>query len=357
MEAVSTAIRAVSAKSTYPALEGLLLTAGEAGLSVCGYNLEIGITATLDASVSEPGQTVLSAKYFSDIIRKLPDEKVFFTVGDNNDAAIMSGMSQFNLISMPAIEFPELPKAESDKTLTLTSGVLKSLINGTAFATAVSETKPLLAGVLFDVGDNVLKVAATDNARLAVRIEQLNLIDEHIPFKFIVPGSTLREIERIIRDDDTDVTLRLSRKHLTMSYGGVTLISRLLEGEFYRYENAMSTVCAYKKTVNTAAFMQSVDRVSLLINEKLRNAVRCKFDVDGIKLTYVSSIGRAYDECPCEGDCADVEIGLSNRFLLEALGAVEDEDCLVEFSAPHSPVVIRPAEGNKFFYMIAAVRI
>jgi DNA polymerase-3 subunit beta len=160
-----------------------------------------------------------------------------------------------------------------------------------------------------------------------------------------------------VRDDDNDVTLYLSRKHLSMIYGPVTLISRLLEGEFYRYENAMSTICKFRKTVPTASLIESVDRVSLLINEKLRNAVRCRLDNDGIKLTYISSVGRAYDECPCEGECTDTEIGLSNRFLLEALGAVEDEECLVEFSAPHSPVVIRPCEGNKFFYMIAPVRL
>ena len=168
-------------ESTYPALEGVLLTAEKDTLSVCGYNLEIGITATLEADIIAPGQTILNAKYFSDIIRKLPEERLTLFVDENNSATIRSGMSQFNLIGMPAMEFPELPKAESDKKLTLSSGVLKSIIKGTVFSTSVSETKPLLAGVLFDVGDNVLKVAATDNARLAVRIEQLEIIEDHIP--------------------------------------------------------------------------------------------------------------------------------------------------------------------------------
>ncbi len=354
-EGISAAGRAVSPKSTYPALEGLLLSASEDGLKITGYNLEIGITHNCEADVYAPGAAIVNARYFSDIVRKLPNDRVHVEIDDDNGIAIRCGFAKFDLLAMPAEEFPELPVVESSQSLTITAGTLKSMISETVFAVSTSEHKPVLTGALFDVLEGAIRVVATDGNRLALREERVD--HGQTPFRFIVPAATLREVERLAKDEDKDVTLRLSKKHITMEFGGTRLISRLLEGDFYKYENALNVRPANELIISVDDFTESLERVSLLINEKIKNAVRCYFEDNTVKLTYVSTVGRAYDECHAEGSVQAMEIGLSNRYLLDALHSIKDEKAVIAFNAPHAPFIIRPVEDSRYFHMIAPVRL
>jgi len=354
-EGIAAAGRAVSPKSTYPALEGLLLSASEDGLRMTGYNLEIGITHICEADVHVPGAGIVNARYFSDIVRKLPNDRILVEIDDDNGIAIRCGFAKFDLLAMPAEEFPELPVVESSQSLSISAGVLKSMISEAVYAVSTSEHKPVLTGALFDVLDGALRVVATDGNRLALREEKVD--HGQNPFRFIVPAATLREVERLTKDEDKTITLQLSRKHITMEFGQTRLISRLLEGDFYKYENALTVQPANELLISVDDFTESLERVSLLINEKMKNAVRCYFEHNMIKLTYVSTIGRAYDECRAEGSVQAMEIGLSNRYLLDALHSIRDEKAIIAFNAPHAPFIIRPVEDTKFFHMIAPVRL
>lgn len=356
-DAISAAVRAVSSKSTYPALEGLLLTARDGELEISGYNLEIGITDTCEADVFQEGSAVINAKYFSEIVRRFPREPVSITIDETNTALLKCGFSEFTLVTMPAEEFPELPVVESDYAMSLDGDTLKSMISETVFSVSTSDHKPVLTGALFDVREDELRLAATDGNRLAVRREALGAGVSRGEYSFIVPADALREIEKLLKGGEESVSLKLSKKHIVMENGRTRLISRLLDGDFYKYENALQAVTESEVIVSVGDLSESLDRVSLLINEKMKNAVRCHFEDGMIKMTYISSVGKAYDECPAEGRVSPVEIGLSNRYLLDALRAIKDEKVTVAFNAPHAPVILRPVEGEKFFYMIAPVRL
>lgn len=352
-DAVMTAVRAVSVKSAIPALEGLLIKADKT-VTISGYNLEIGIVCSVEATVTEPGGAIFNAKLFSEIVRKLPDDAVYISVDEDNRIAIKCGLSVFDLTSIPPEEYPELPIVESEAKIVLPADKLRSMISKTVFATSLSDAKPILTGSLFDVKGHTIRLVSTDSFRLAVCEETLDG-DEKEPFHFVIPANTLREIEKIIGTEES-VGINLAKKHTLIEIGGTVIISRLLEGQFFKYENSLSLPVKNSISVNTAAFAQSVDRVTPVINEKLKNAIKCRFEDGSIKLSYSSAIAKAYDECFYSGTCENMEIGLSNKYLTDALRAIDDEEIKLEFNSPSSPFILRPINGNYFFYMIAPVR-
>jgi DNA polymerase-3 subunit beta len=354
LDAVTTASRAVSAKSAIPALEGLLIKA-EDTVTVSGFNLEIGIVCGADANITEKGSAIFNARLFSEIVRKLPNDTVYITVDENNKITIKCGLSIFDLTSIPAEEFPELPVVESEQQFIIPAGKLCPMISKTVFAASTSDAKPILMGSLFDIKGNKIRIVSTDNFRLAVCEEILDSMDEK-EFSFIIPANTLREIEKIMGTQEENVKINLAKKHTQIEIGNTMIVSRLLEGQFFKYENSLTIPVKNSVKVKTEAIAECVERVTPVINEKLRNPIKLKFEDGAVKLSYTSSIARAYDECIYDGSCESIEIGLSNRYLLDALHAIEDEDIRLEFNTPSSPFIIKPCEGTHFFYMIAPVR-
>ena len=210
-DAVSNIQRAVSAKTSIPALEGILLSAGENGLELCAYDLELGITTLIPARVSEPGKSVLNAKLFSDIVRRTPDDAVSVTVDEKDIASIESGCSKFSIIGIPAVEFPELPKLADSTKLELPGSVLKSMIRQTVFAVAESDAKPIHQGSLFSLENGQLDVVSVDGYRLAKRTEPVEFSEK---LSFVVPGKTLAEILKLLKDSEDVVEISAGQRHI-----------------------------------------------------------------------------------------------------------------------------------------------
>jgi DNA polymerase-3 subunit beta len=352
-EAVLTASRAVSPKSSIPALEGILITAGE-DLSFCGYDLKLGITCSCGADVSERGSIILNARLICEIARKLPEGDVFIPADENDRVKILCGLSEYDLTGIPGEEFPEMPLIDSDRTISLPSKDLKSMINGTIFSVSASDAKPVFTGCLFDIADGTLKIVSTDNYRLSVC---KRAIDCGETFRFIVPGDALREISRILPDTDEAAVFDLAEKHLVVRTGAATIFSGLLDGQFLRYENSVAANQKNVVSVSVPQLTESVERVSPVVNDKLRNPLRLKLENGTIRLSYTSSTANAKDECSYDGLCETMEIGLSNKFLTDALHAIPDETCEMCLNSPTSPLVLRQKDGDEYFYMIALMRL
>ncbi|MGN1451205.1 MAG: DNA polymerase III subunit beta [Eubacteriales bacterium] len=352
-EAVLTAARAVSPKSSIPALEGILITAADK-LTFCGYDLKLGITCSCEADITERGNIILNSKLLSEISRKLPDGDVFVSSDDSDKVKILCGLSEYNLTGIPGEEFPEMPLIDSDRNFSVSSETLKKMIAGTIFSVSTNDTKPIFTGCLFDISEGTLRIVSTDNYRLSVCKNSVNCEGE---FKFVVPGDTLREISRIIPDSDETVDFELAEKHLLIKTGSAVVFSGLLDGQFLRYENSVAAVQKNSIVISVPALTESVERVSPVVNDKLRNPLRMKIEDGTIRLTYTSSTANAKDECTYEGDCDPVEVGLSNKFLLDALHAVPDEKCELCFNSQTSPLVLRQKDGEDYFYMIALMRL
>ena len=353
--AISTTSRAVSPKSSIPALEGILLEAGNE-LRLTGYNLETGIRTVVPADIQEEGTLVLGARLFGDIIRKLPDDIVTFRA-DHYMVNITCGMSEFNILGTDPEEFPELPTVEYQNTITLSQAKLRAMIGQTLFAVSDNESRPIHTGSLFEVDKNGLTVVSVDGYRLALRREAVDKIDGAESFSFVVPGSALSEVEKICSGEGP-VTISQGARHILFQAGETLLVCRRLEGEFLAYRNAIPRNNPIQVECDARTLLASIDRVSLIISEKLKSPLRCVFGDGMVSITTKTGIGDAADQCPITGDGQNLEIGFNNKYLMDALKAAPADKLKLEFSSGVAPCVILPAEGEEnFIYMVLPVRL
>lgn len=354
--AISTASRAVSPKSSIPALEGILLEA-EGELRLTGYNLETGIRTTVPADIQEKGTLVLGARLFGEIIRKLPDDMVFFQ-SDNYMVHIKCGMSEFNILGTDPEEFPDLPIVEYQNTLSLPQSQLRAMIGQTLFAVSDNESRPIHTGSLFEVDESGLTIVSVDGYRLALRHEAIEKKEGKPEFSFVVPGAALSEVEKICSDSDELISVTQGARHVMFKVGSTMLVSRRLEGEFLAYKQAIPRSNPIQVEGNTRDLLASIDRVSLIISDKLKSPLRCVFGDNVLKITTKTAIGDAYDECPIAGDGTGLEIGFNNKYLMDALKAAPADRVRLELSTGVSPCVILPVEGEEnFLYMVLPVRL
>lgn len=354
--AISTTSRAVSPKSSIPALEGILVEAGSE-LRLTGYNLETGIRTTVPADIQEEGTLVLGARLFGEIIRKLPDDMVSFQA-ENYMVKIKCGMSEFNILGTDPEEFPELPTVEYQNSLILPQSKLKSMISQTIFAVSDNESRPIHTGSLFEVDDSGLTVVSVDGYRLALRHEAIEKKEGTPEFSFVVPGAALSEVEKICSDVDEPASVTQGARHVMFKVGDTMLVSRRLEGEFLAYRQAIPRNNTIIVEGDTRTLLSSIDRVSLIISDKLKSPLRCVFDNGVLKISTKTAIGDAYDQCPIQGDGEGLEIGFNNKYLMDALKAAPADKVRLELTTGVSPCVILPTEGEeKFLYMVLPVRL
>ena len=354
--ALSTVSRAVSPKSSIPALEGILIEA-EQNLILTGYNLETGIRSQVPAEISQKGSLVLSARLFCDLIRKLPDDIVVFS-SENYMVNIKCGMAEFNIMGTDPEEFPELPSVEDQNGFSVKQSNLKAMIGETLFAVSDNESRPIHTGSLFEVEESGLTLVSVDGYRLALRHEPIESRAGEGDFSFVVPGAALNEVEKICSDTDDLITISQGLRHVLFKTGDTMLVSRRLEGEFLAYRNAIPKNNAVKVEGNTRALLSSIDRVSLIISDKLKSPLRCTFGDHQLHISTKTAIGDAQDTCPIDGDGGNLEIGFNNKYLMDALKAVPADTVRLELTTGVAPCVILPTDDSgKFIYMVLPVRL
>lgn len=354
--AVSITSRAVASKSAIPALEGILLNA-ESELRLTGYNLETGIRTLVSAEISSQGAVVISARLFGDIVRRLPDDIVTIMADDRNMVNIECGMSKFDIAGMSPDEYPEMPVVEDESGITLTQRSLRAMISQSLFAVSDSDLRPIHTGSLFEVEGETLTMVSVDGYRLALRREALSS-SRSGDGSFVVPGSALSEVEKICADSDEDVEITAGSKHVVFHIGVTTLVSRRLEGEFLNYRQAIPRGNPTVIPISAQELIESVERVSLIINDRVKTPVRCAFGGNVINLSTNTTLGSATDCCRSGGSGGDLEIGFNNRYLLEALKAAPVDAVKIELNNGISPCIIVPAEGEEnFLFMILPVRL
>ena len=354
--AILTASRAVSTKSTIPALEGLLLEAEDSGtVYLTGYNQETGIRSAVQADVTEAGSMVLPARLFGEIVRKMADDTLLFQE-DKLKVHISCGMSEFDLMGIDPEDFPELPTVEYQNSLDIQEQTLRSMIGQTLFAVSLDESRPIHTGTLFVADDEGMTLVAVDGFRLALRREKVE--QKNGSFEFVVPGSSLAEVEKICRETDEIVNIHQGSRHVLFKIGSTILITRRLEGEFLAWRQAIPRNNPVKITADTRQLLSCIERVSLIVSEKLKSPLRCVLKDGEIDITTKTAIGNAHDCCPVEGDGGGLEIGFNNKYMMDALKAASVEKVTLELSSPITPCIIVPAEGEEnFLFMVLPVRL
>lgn len=341
--------------STIPALEGILFRAQGDSLTMSGYNLELGITTSIPARIEQPGQIVLEAKLFCDIIRRLSGDVVSIEVDEKQTCTLRCGVSEFHFSAIPADDFPDLPTVDGGTSLRLGSGLLKNMVRQTRFAVAKVDTgRPVLMGVLFECRDNVLRLVAVDGYRLAVRSEP---VGDAPDISFIVPEKTLGEIVKLLEDDESEVCISIGKRHIIFEIGDYLVVSRLLDGEFLDYNSSIPKQFATEVKASTRALCDCIDRISLLITDRLKSPVRCIFEDNMLKASCNTTLGSAYDEMAVELSGGRMEIGFNNRFLIEALKAAECDEVMVRLSGETTPMIITPVEGDSFLFLVMPIKL
>lgn len=349
--------RVVSTKSTILAIEGILMKAEGSTLTLTGYDLEVGMTTTLDVKVIEPGSIVLDSRIFCDILRNLPDDMVTVEVDSHGLSKITCGDIRYKLGGISASEYPELPKVYESLPVNINSSVLEDMIKKTGFAAANANSQHKnLQGIKFEITNNQIRLVALDGYRMAIRTEKINYNGEDI--SFVVPTKTLSEVVKLLVREET-TSLNVAKRHIVFKIGDYEIISRLLDKNNLDYRAGIPNKWNIEVEVDIPEFINSVERTSLLItNDRTKIPLNCRFEDGRIKISVVnSSIGSSEDSISAKITGEGVHIGIDNRFLLDALKASVNEDVLIKLNGPFDPISIVPKTGEKFFYLILPVRL
>ncbi|OUN86058.1 MULTISPECIES: DNA polymerase III subunit beta [Eubacteriales] len=346
--------KAVTLRSSIPALEGILLKAEGFQLTLTGYDLEMGITTTIEANVRQAGEIVLSAKLLGDMVRRLPSGEVSIYTNESGNATIKGGVAEFDILAMSASDYPDLPTPGADHTLTIKAGMLRGMIEKTLYAVSQDDKKPAHTGELFAIEEDKLTVVALDGYRLAI-VERPVQAEKHI--RIIIPAKTLTEVNKLLGDDEDDVRISANRRFVVFNSGNYTILSRLIEGEFLNYANVIPNGCKTRVVLETRDFIDTIERASLIITERLKNPLRILFDASGkVTVRCQTNLGKVVDEFSAQVEGDPVEIGFNNRYLLDALRNARCDKVVLELSGPLSPVKILPEEGEDFIYLVLPVR-
>ncbi|MCI8403877.1 MAG: DNA polymerase III subunit beta [Clostridia bacterium] len=365
VDIINTVQRAIAPKTALPILECIKIDAnGDGNVVFTGNNIDICIEYNTECNVTEGGTIALASKMFGEIVRRLPEGDVTISVNPSNFVTkIKCGSSEFNIQGISPNEFPAAPILDEKFRFTLTQNILKKLIRKTiAFVSQNEGKKPVLTGALFEIKNNCLNVVASDGHRLAVVKEE---IKENISStKFVVPGMTLREMLKILRDEEEKVDIIVSDRTVLFDFGYYQLYSRLLDGEFLKYDAIISAVNTINVVAEKRYIIDSLERAQLLINDdisaKSENKVPVRFNIayDKIDVSCITGKGQVNDTVNVDLDGGELLIGFNCRFLLDALSACDEDKVKMEFSAPTSGCFIRSVSGDdSYIYMILPVRL
>ena len=356
VQGLNIAGRTVAQKSSLSVIEGILCKAGH-GLHLTGYNMETAITYQIDAEVADPGECILPAKLFGDIIRRLPEGPVTVVVDNDFKVSIRAGYASFNISAECAEDYPDLPDVNEGKAIQIPQSALKELISGTIFAVSENQGRPINTGVKFEVADDSVSAIAVDGFRLARRTwhpeESLGRT-----LSFVVPAAGLKEVEKILTDSDENAAFTLGSKHILYQIGNATLVCRLLDGEFLDWRRVVPTNCPIKLVAHVSDLASSVERVGLIVSEKYKSPVRCVFSHNELLMRTNTTIGAAEDKCAIAGDGKELEIGFNVRYLADALKVIPSDEVTMELTNGLSPIVLTPVDDKyDFAYMVLPVRI
>lgn len=351
--AVSKVKSATSTKSSLPVLEGILIKAYNNKLTICGYDLEIGMITEIDATIQKEGEIVISAARLDEIIRKLPEEIVSFETDERLITYISSGKTDYKIPGISSTDYPEMPSFDELEKITVNAKVLKSMIKQTIYAVSTNFAKPIYTGSLFEFEKNIFRIIAIDGFRMALREEN---IDSDIESKFVVPGKAQNEIIKLITDEEKNVEIIIGQRHINFKVENFSIISRLIEGTFIDYKSTIPKTTQTEFVINTRSFYSSVDRVAVL-NEKIQSPVRCNITSDEIKFSCTTSLGNVKDEIPANVIGQDVEIGFNSSYMLDALRNTDTDEVKFILNGGLSPIIIKPVKSDSFTFLVVPMRL
>ena len=355
LNALNIVSKAVSTKTTMPILECILVDVYADCIKLTANDLEIGIETVLDGDVIEMGRIAIEAKIFNDIIRKLPDSDIFIESTPDYKTIIRCEKSKFVISSKSGEDFTELPQIEKEKSIELSQFSLKEIIRQTIFSISDNENNKLMTGELFEVKDGVLQVVSLDGHRISLRNLQLKGNSSNV--SVVVPGKTLNDLSKIITGGVDDmVTIYFTDRHILFEYDHTMVVSRLLEGEYFKIVQMLSMDHKIKVKVNNKEFFNCIDRATILMRESDKKPIVVSIKEDRMYLKVDTMMGSMDEEIDITKDGEEIIIGFNPKFLMDAIRAIDDDDITIYMNNTKSPCVIKDEEEN-YIYLILPMGI
>ena len=352
---INIVMKAVPSKTTMSILECILIDASTGEIKLTGNDMELGIETIVEGTIAERGVVALDAKIFYEIIRRLPDNDVTIKTDDKFTATITCEKAKFNIPGRSGEDFAYLPIIERDESLTISQYTLKEMIRQTIFSIAVNENNRLMTGELFEIKDNCLKIVSLDGHRIAIR--RMELKNSYSDRKVVVPGKTLNEISKILSGEvDDQVSIFFTKNHILFEFDQTMVVSRLIEGEYFRIDQMLSSDYETKLTINKKEFLDCIDRATLLVREGDKKPIIISITDNSMELKIDSAMGSMNEDIDIEKEGKDILIGFNPKFLIDALKVIDDETINIYLVNPKAPCFIRDDEEN-YTYLILPVNI
>ncbi len=357
-KALNIVSKAVTARTTIPILKGILLRVDENGeLTMAASDLDLSIEKKFEVENFEPGEVVVQAKLFSDIIRKLPNSQVSVEL-KNENILIKCASSEFNILGLSSDEFPNINiDIDPKERIAFDKEILKDMIRKTSFAASIDESRGVITGVLVEIKERKLSMVALDGFRMAVARENIiNKKEQNI----IIPAKIINEISKIITENEIelqDVDLYINDKRAVFLIGDTKVILRLLEGEFVDYNNILPKDSKCRVVVNREDLLESIERASLLAKVGKNNLIKLDIKDGNMEVTSKSEEGNVKEEVIISKEGDDLMIGFNSKYMIDALKAIDDESITMNFNTSISPCLLKPITGEEYEYLVLPVRI
>lgn len=354
VNAINIVLKAVPSKTTMSILECILIDAYGDDIKFTSNDMELGIETKVEGEIIEKGSIAIDAKIFSDIIRKLPDSEVIIETDSDMRMHISCDKANFNIAGKSGADFSGLPSVEKEKFIYLSQFSLREVIRQTIFSIAPSESSnKIMTGVLFEITNNTFKVCSLDGHRVSLR--KIQLKDTFDDIKVIVPGKTLNEISKILNGNaDDEVRIFFTDNHIVFEFDDTVVVSRLIEGNYFKIEQMLSSDYETMIKVNKKDYMDCIDRATLLVKESDRKPIVFVITDGIIELKIASTIGTMSEEIPIEKNGKDLMIGFNPKFLLDALKVIDDEEINIYFLNSKAPMYMKN-EDDTYNYLILPV--
>lgn len=345
--------KAVPNKTTMSILECILIDATGGEIKLTANDMELGIETIIEGEIVEKGMIALDAKIFLDIVRKLPDSDIMIETDSSFKATITCEKAKFNIIGKSGDDFSYLPTVEKNDCVIVSQFTLKEVIRQTIFSIADNDNNKLMTGELFDINGSELKVVSLDGHRISIR--KIQMKNSYEPKKVVVPGKTLSEISKILPGDaDKDVNIYFTQKQALFEFDNTVVVSRLIEGEYFKIDQMLSSDYETKVKINKREFLDCIDRATLLVKEGDKKPIIINITDGSMEIKINSIIGSMNEDIDIEKSGKDMMIGFNPKFLIDALRVIDDEEIDIYLVNPKAPCFIRDEE-QKYIYLILPV--
>ena len=350
---VSIVSKAVPSKTTMPILECILIDASMDVIKLTANDMELGIETKIEGEIIEHGIIALNAKIFSEIVRKLPDNDIVIETESDSQAMITCEKAKFNIAALSGEDFSYLPVVEKENSIIISEFTLKEVIRQTIFSIADNDTNKMMTGELFEINNNILRVVSLDGHRISIR--KIELKDIYEPKKVIVPGKTLQEISKIIGGEaEEDVEISFTKNHIVFEFNQTMVVSRLIEGDYFRIDQMLSSNYETKIKVNKRELLDCIDRATLLVKEGDKKPIIINIGDEIMELKIKSQIGTMDEEIAIVKEGKDLLIGFNPKFLIDSLRVIDDEEVDLYFMNAKAPCFIKD-EQQSYIYLILPV--